>query len=118
MTVVLGIGMSSKATAAEVRTLIHDALRSRDLRFDDIEIVATRERFVLDDRLAIGRRVVGIDDAQLEVSSLPCERTIGIKARVAETAAQLASSAAAQLVGPVERSAHVTVAVFADGSLA
>lgn len=111
MSVVLGVGMSSKATAAEVRTLIDDALRTRNLRFDDIDIVATRERFLLDDRLAFGLPVVGIDDARLEASSAPCVRTVGIKARVAETAALLAASAAAHLLGPVERSAHVTVAV-------
>ncbi len=118
MNLVIGVGMSSKATAAEVRTLIDDALRSRDLHFDDIDIVATRERFAHDDRLALGWPVVGIDDARLEASSAPCERTIGIKARVAETAAQLASSTAAHLLGPVERSAHVTVAVFKRGAFA
>lgn len=111
MSVVLGIGMSSKATAAEVRTLIDNALRSRDLQFDDVDVVATRERFVLDGRLALGLPVIGIDDGQLEASSAACVRTVGIKVRVAETAALLAASAAAHLLGPVERSAHVTVAV-------
>lgn len=111
-TVVLGIGLSSRATADEVRTLVHHALRDRQLDLDDVCVVATRDRFVLDHRLDLGVAVDGITDERLVAASAPCARPIGIQARVAETAALLAAdSDDATLIGPVERSAHATVAV-------
>lgn len=110
--IVLGIGMSSKATADEVRTLVHRALRDRQLGLDDVCVLATRLRFVLDHRLDLGVPVDGVTDERLVAASAPCTRPIGLQARVAETAALLAAgSADAALIGPVERSAHVTVAV-------
>lgn len=110
--VVLGIGMSSKATAHEVRMLVHTALRDRHLQFDDVSVVATRDRFVLDRRLDLGKPVIGVSDDRLIAASAPCERTIGLCARVAETAALLtAANEHAALIGPVERSAHATVAI-------
>jgi hypothetical protein len=114
--VVLGVGMSSKATSGEVRALVDAALSDRCLVLDDVVVVATRERFVSDERLAFGRPVVGIADATLEAASAPCERSFGLRARVAETAALLTASTRfpGHLVGAVERSAHVTVAVAAS----
>ncbi|MEX2626193.1 MAG: cobalamin biosynthesis protein [Ilumatobacteraceae bacterium] len=113
--VVVGVGMSSRATATEVRSLVEAALRGRHLDLDDVTAIATRERFVRDPRLDLGRRVVGVDDHHLEAVSVPVERTVGLRARVAETAALTIASRGegATLLGAVERSAHATVAIAA-----
>lgn len=114
--IVVGIGMSSRATADEVRTLVHHALRDRQLNLDDVCVVATRDRFVLDDRLDLGIPVDGVTDERLVAASAPCARPIGLQARVAETAALLAAGFDdAALIGPVERSAHATVAIAQRG---
>lgn len=109
--IVLGIGLSSNATADEVRTLVHHALSDRRLDLGDVCLVATRNRFVLDRRIDLGVRVDGVTDERLVAESAPCTRPVGLQARVAETAALLAAGSRDALIGPVERSAHVTVAV-------
>lgn len=109
--VVLGIGLSSKATAEEVRELVHHALRDRQLDLGDVCLVATRDRFVLDRRIDLGVPINGLADDRLVAASAPCNRSIGLQARVAETAAMLASGDRDALIGPVERSANATVAV-------
>lgn len=111
--IVLGIGMSSKATAQEVRALVESALRARSLDLHDVTVVATRQRFEADERLNLGPPVVGIEDARLGAATAPCSRTVGLRARVAETAALLTASShcPAHLLGPVERSAYATAAV-------
>lgn len=109
--VVLGIGLSSKATADEVRTLVHHALSGRNLDLADVCLVATRDRFVLDHRIDLGVPVNGVTDERLVAESDPCTRPVGLQARVAETAAVLAAGGRDALIGPVERSAHATVAV-------
>lgn len=109
--VVLGIGLSSKATADEVRTLVQQALRDRHLDLGDVCLVATRDRFVLDRRIDLGVPVSGVTDERLVAASAPCTRTVGLQARVAETAALLAVGNSDALIGPVERSAHATVAI-------
>lgn len=110
--VVLGIGLSSKATAEEVRTLVHHALSDRQLDLANVCVVATRDRFVDDHRLDLGVPVDGMTDERLLAASAPCARPIGLQARVAETAALLATGCEdAALIGQVERSAHATVAV-------
>lgn len=110
--VALGIGLSSKATADEVRTLVQRALRDRRLGLDDVRVVATRDRFALDHRLDLGVPIDGVSDERLVEASAPCTRPIGLQARVAETAALLAAGDGdAELIGPVDRSAHATVAV-------
>jgi len=112
--VVVGVGMSSKASPSEVRALVVTALRDRRLGLGDVKAVATRERFVNDRRLDLGPPVTGVPDHVLVASSDPCDRVIGLPARVAETAALLAvDDATAALIGPVARSAHATVAIAA-----
>jgi len=112
--VVVGIGMSSKATADEVRELVLDALRDRQLDLDDVATVATRERFALDRRVDFGRPVAAVPDDVLVEASEPCDRSVGIPARVAETAALVTvDDARATLIGSVARSAHATVAIAA-----
>ena len=77
-----------------------------------MRVVATRDRFVLDRRLDLGVPVDGVSDDRLVAASAPCTRPVGLQARVAETAALLAAGDGdAELIGPVDRSAHATVAV-------
>jgi len=109
--VVLGIGLSSQATADEVRALVHHALSDRHLDLADVCLVATRDRFVHDRRIDLGVPVDGVTDEHLVAASAPCTRPVGLQARVAETAALLAAGSRDALIGPVERSAHATVAV-------
>lgn len=112
--VVLGIGLASSATLEEVRTLVDTVLQRHRVGLDDVAAIATRDRFVDDERLQLGPPVVGYPDTLLEAASAPCTRTVGIRARVAETAALLASGGEAstgQPAVPVARSAHVTVAI-------
>ena len=120
--VVLGVGMSSKATAAEVHALVAAVLQGHQLQLCDVAVVATRQQFALDERLAFGRPVTGVADERLVAESRHCERKVGLRARVAETAALLAASqlgsqrTAATLLGPVQRSAHATVAIAVPDS--
>lgn len=109
--VAIGIGLSSKATAEEVRALVHQALHDRRLDLSDVFVVATRDRFVLDRRVDLGVPIDGMTDDRLVAASAPCSRLFGLQARVAETAALLAVGSHDALIGPVERSAHATVAV-------
>jgi cobalamin biosynthesis protein CbiG len=105
---VLGIGISSKADAGEVRELVAVALAELRLALDDVALIATRERFVDDPRLRLGPEIIGFSDSALEAASAPCDRTFGIRARVAETAVALAGAVPTRATF---RSAHVTVAV-------
>jgi len=107
----VGVGLSSSATEQEVRDLVETALGRHRLVLDDVTTIATRSRFVEDSRLRLGPPVIGYSDSLLEDSSQPCDRSIGIRARVAETAAVLASGLDHSAVTPAVRSAHVTVAV-------
>ena len=109
--VVIGVGLSSKADAAEVRLLVENALADRALGLDDVATIATRSKFTDDPRLHLGPPVIGYPDEVLEEKSAPCERTVGIRARVAETAAMLASGVDPGAVDALWRSAHVSVAL-------
>lgn len=110
MTHVLGIGLSSRATAEEVADLVHAVLAEAGRTMADVDLVATRACFVADARVALGPEVVGFGDDVLVAGSDPPERAIGIPARVAETAARLAAGDGAA-AARVARSAHVTVAL-------
>jgi cobalamin biosynthesis protein CbiG len=107
--VVVGIGLSSRATAAEVATLVADALAEVGLTLDDVTVIATRESLSADPRLALGPPVTGVPDDVLVAASEPVTRTVGLPARVAETAARLAGHGT--LMGPTRRNAQATVAV-------
>ena len=111
--VVVGVGMSSKATSTEVAALVDEALSANGCSRTDVVAVATRERFRDDARLRLGARVVGVSDDTLIAASGPTERTIGIGARVADTAALLIAGDHSDLVSPMLRSAHATVAIAA-----
>ena len=108
--VVVGVGLSSRATATEVRDLVGAALRAHRLALDDVQAIATRASLAGDPRLQLGLPVVGVADDVLVDRSEPPERSVGIPARVAETAA-LVTGGAEELLEPVRRSAGVTVAL-------
>lgn len=110
MSVVVGIGLSSRATAEEVAGLVAGLLADAGRTIGDVELVATRARFVDDPRLALGPPVVGLADEVLVAASEPPDRAVGIPARVAETAAQLGAGGRATS-RRVARSAHVVVAL-------
>jgi cobalamin biosynthesis protein CbiG len=119
-TVVIGIGLSSKATADEVRDLVQHALADRELDIADVRLVATRDRFVGDRRVDLGLPVRGVTDERLIAESASCNRPFGLQARVAETAAAVAAGSRNALIGHVDRSAHATVAVaqlYRNGAL-
>lgn len=111
---VVGVGMASAATAAEVEALVDAALMFIGAGRADVVAFATRESFAGDPRLPAGAPVEFVADAELIAASAPTERATGIPAQVAATAAQLVAGrrwgATAMLV-PTQRSAHVTVAV-------
>ena len=108
--VVLGIGLSSRATAEDVALAVDEALCRVGLAAPPAA-VATRTVLADDARLRLGWPVIGIDDAELVHRSRPVERAVGLPARVAETAALLAAGDGSRLLGPTHRLAHVTVAV-------
>ena len=107
---VLGVGMSSKATRADVVRLVEEVLTMGDMELGNVAVVATRARFVHDERLQLGIPVVGIDDDDL-LERFASPRRVGIAARVAEGCAMIGAGENAQLlVGPV-RATFVTVAL-------
>ena len=115
---VLGVGMSSKATVEEVRALAQRVVRQADVRLDAVALVATRERFVADDRARIGPPVQGVDDAVLleRYPAPPRTDGRGFAARVAEGCAMTAAGESAQLLVATTRSAHATAALAAAGA--
>jgi hypothetical protein len=108
--VVVGVGLSAKATRNEIVALVTAALAHAGYTFPP-SAIATRSLFAGDHRLDFGCPVVGFDDRLLVDRSRPVERRAGLQARVAETAAALAAGIDIAHVGPTERSAHATAAV-------
>jgi cobalamin biosynthesis protein CbiG len=111
MSSVVGIGLSSEATTDEVARLLSRLLEDAELSLADVDAIATRQRFVDDVRLALGPPIVGFDDDVLIAASAPVARTIGIPARVAETAASLFVGSDVDQHWAMARSAHVTAAL-------
>ena len=115
MSVVVGVGMSSKATRSEIADLLAGLLVRHGLTMGDVTTIATRRCFVGDERLALGPAVVGFADDELVAASAPPARSVGLPARVAETAAALASGHAPGTEAWIARSAHATAATV-DGT--
>ena len=115
--VVVGVGLSSSATAAELAGLVDETLRRAGLSRGDVAVLATRHRFEHDARLGLGVPVVGVDDHELVEASEPPARARGIQSRVAETAAGLvaqrwsAARGGSHAVVGAGRSAHATAAI-------
>lgn len=113
---VVGIGMSSKATRGEVRGLVEEVVGRADVDLDAVSLVATRERFVDDERARLGPPVIGVDDATLldRFPAAPGTSTgagTRLAARVAEGCALTAAGAGAELLVGTTRSAHATAAL-------
>ncbi len=113
---VLGVGMSSKATRREVRELVDTVVAQASVRLDAIGLVATRMRFVVDDRVRFGPVVLGVDDSDLLAQyPAPSRPDGGFAARVAEGCALTGAGPGAELLVATTRSAHATAAL-AHGS--
>jgi hypothetical protein len=113
---VLGIGLSSKATRREVRELVDTVVTHAAVRLNAIGLVATRRCLVDDDRLRFGPPVLGIDDSELLAQyPTPPRPDGGFAARVAEGCALTGAGPGAELLIPTTRSAHATAAL-AHGS--
>lgn len=113
---VLGVGMSSKATRREVRELVDTVVAQGSVRLDAIDLVATRMRFVDDDRVRFGPAVLGVEDSDLLVQyPAPPRPDGGLAARVAEGCALTGAGPGAELLVATTRSAHATAAL-AHGS--
>lgn len=109
---VLGIGMSSKATRQEVRELVDTVIGQAAVNLDAINLVATRIRFVGDERARFGPPVLGVDDgALLDQYPAPQRPDEGFAARVAEGCALTGAGPGAELLVGTTRSAHATVAL-------
>lgn len=115
--VVVGVGISTRATRDEVADLVRSTLAHHCVQSAAVTI-ATRAVFAEDERLQLGCLVIGIEDDELIAHSRPVDRSIGIPARVAETAARLAAGPNGRLLGRTHRSSHATAAVAVLGDLA
>lgn len=113
---VVGVGLSSAATASDVADAVTAALASGGIDRSAVRVVATREPLATDPRiLALGLPIQWFAAELLAgvVVANPSERVAAAvtTASVAEAAALLAAGATAELVLPKQRSAHVTVAI-------
>jgi len=109
---VLGVGLSSKATRNEVRELVHTVAAKAAVGLEAIGLVATRMRFVDDDRVRFGPVVIGVDDNDLLAQYPEAPRPDGgFAARVAEGCALTGAGPGAELLVATTRSAHATAAL-------
>jgi cobalamin biosynthesis protein CbiG len=119
----LGIGLSSRASEADLLRVTEDVLTVAGWEWEDIAIVGTTSRLAHDSRLAaLGRPVLGFADPELAAVAVPTPRgptltRLGIPA-VAEAAALLAAGPDAAIVVPKVTGHHVTVAAAASGFVA
>ncbi|MPY96088.1 MAG: hypothetical protein GEV08_24415 [Acidimicrobiia bacterium] len=108
----LGLGLSSKATRQEVRELVDTVIALAAVGLDAVSLVATRMRFVDDDRARFGPSILGVDDrALLARCPAPQRPRDGIAARVAEGCALTGAGPGAELLVGTTRSAHATAAL-------
>lgn len=119
---VLGVGLSSKATAEELMTLIDAALGSIGASRADVVRVATRESLATDGRIAavVAAPIATVADGDLINESSLVMRPFGIPARVARTAAlagrrHLVGSASENDIVIELKSAHATIAIASVG---
>lgn len=113
---VLGVGLSSKATRREVRELVDKVVAQAAVGLDAVALVSTRKRFVDDDRVQLGPAVLGVDDGDLLARyPAPTRPDGGLAARVAEGCALTGAGPGAELLVATMRSAHATAAL-AHGS--
>lgn len=109
---VLGIGMSSRATRQEVSGLIDEVIGQAAVRLGDVSLVATRMHFVQDKRTRLGPPVLGIDDdVLLDQHPAPQRAGDGFPARVAEGCALTGAGPGSRLLVGTTRSAHATAAL-------
>jgi cobalamin biosynthesis protein CbiG len=114
--VVLGMGLSSIATAGDVRTLADAVLADAGIDWARVERIATLAALACDARIAaLGPPVVGFEPTQLAAvegatAARRTELAVGTPS-VAEAAALLAAGPGSRLIIRKQRAAHVTAAV-------
>ena len=111
---VLGVGMSSKATGDEVRRLVERVVETAGVGLDAVGAVATRERFVDDERLRLGPPVLGVADTVLLDRYPTAGPDVGDRrfgARVAEGCALTGAGEQSELLVATTRSAYATAAL-------
>ena len=107
---VLGVGMSSKATRAGVARLVEEVVTMANSPIESVAVLATRSKFVADERLQLGMMIVGIDDEDL-LALWGAPRPAGFAARVAEGCAMIGAGERARLLVAPRRGTFVTVAL-------
>jgi cobalamin biosynthesis protein CbiG len=117
---IVGIGLSSAATAGELADAVDAALLVLGATRSDVLSVATRVELSADQRiLALGLPIHGFGASQLSAVAVPNPRPRVAEAvstaSVAEAAALAAAGESGVLVLPKQRSSHVTVAVARSG---
>ncbi len=112
--IVLGVGMSSKATPGDVRSLADRVVRQAGLGAASVTALATRARLADDPRVAMGFPVVAVDDGCL-LDWFPEPSRALFPARVAEGCALIAAGPGSSLVVPTVRASHATAALAAGG---
>jgi cobalamin biosynthesis protein CbiG len=113
---VVGLGLSSAATAGDVRRSAETALQAAGIGWAEVERIATIAALAPDRRIvSLGYPVVGYEAGQLAAvegveASRRSQLAVGTPS-VAEAAALLAAGPTGVLVVPKQRSAGVTAAV-------
>ncbi len=114
--IVVGVGLSTRATSDEVGVLVAAALAEGGVDRAEVRCLATIDHHQQDPRLtALGWSVDGwgADELAVVATASPSERArleVGA-ASVAEAAARLSAGPGARLAVPKRRSAHATVAI-------
>ena len=111
----LGIGVSGRATPADVAETVGAVLGEAGWSLDDVDVVATRGRLVGDGRLlGLGKPVVGYEDDELFTVTAATPASPALEQlrapAVAEAAALLAAGPGSRLVVPKRTGSYVTVA--------
>jgi cobalamin biosynthesis protein CbiG len=119
----LGVGLSSRASEADVRGAAEEVLAAAGWRWEDVVVIGTASRLANDPRLVtLGLPVVGFDSPQLSTVRVPTPpgpvlNRLSIPA-VAEAAALLAAGPEALIVVPKKIGRLVTVAAASASTAA
>jgi cobalamin biosynthesis protein CbiG len=116
VTLVVGVGTSSGAAAAEVAELVHEALAGAGLPPSAVVAIATISSRAHEPAIvSLGWPVTAFSPEELSAVVVPTPSAVAREATgtpsVAEAAALLAGGAGAQLVVAKRTSAHATVAI-------
>lgn len=117
----LGVGLSSKAGAADLHDTVALVLAEAGWEWEDVSAIGTVARLRADPRLAgLGRPVAGFGDSELAAVEVPTPAGPVLsgqgKPAVAEAAALLAAGPGSRIVVPKRAGRYVTVAAATTGT--